>query len=368
MNAPDWWWQDSPDGLGAALRTALLPCEWVYRKWMIRWAAAIEGERVGVPVYSIGNLTVGGTGKTPLAQWLARELVRGGHRPAVVLRGYKGTRERTPRVVADGATVAADPRLGDEAVDSARACPGARVVVSPWRTAGARLAIDSLGADCIVLDDGFQHRYLARDLDVVAVDATRPFGNGHCLPAGPLREPLEALRRADLVVLTRADLAGDARREEIERRIAAQTAAAIVPVSFALVALRDLRDATRTVSAQQLGRVALVSGIAHPQAFEDLLLRAGLGVAHRVVFADHATYTPASLERLRQAPADSVVVTGKDAVKLAPLLANWDGPRVLEAVIDLDADSARRLRAALVGRGVPLPGERPASPAPTSPS
>ncbi|HEY4234670.1 MAG TPA: tetraacyldisaccharide 4'-kinase, partial [Lacipirellulaceae bacterium] len=167
-----------------------------------RGSAAVE--RVNVPVVSVGNLTLGGTGKTPMVKWLAGWFTERGLRVAIVSRGYG----------------AAAGSQNDEAREVAQALPNVPHVQTPDRVAGARRAIDEFGSQLILLDDGFQHRRLARDLDIVLLDATEPFGFGHVFPRGTLREPIEGLRRAGVVCLSRSDLLDESGRRTIQRQVA----------------------------------------------------------------------------------------------------------------------------------------------------
>ncbi|MFN2599067.1 MAG: tetraacyldisaccharide 4'-kinase, partial [Pyrinomonadaceae bacterium] len=188
---------------GAAVRARLE----LYR------SGALRVERVGAPVLSVGNLTAGGTGKTPLVEWVAREVAtREGRRVCVLTRGYAREDARRRVVVSDGVRVLADARAaGDEPLLLAERliAHGAAVVCDADRGAAARFALENLGSEVFVLDDGFQHLRLARDLNVATVDATDPWGGGRLLPAGLLREPVAQLARADCVVVTRAELAED---------------------------------------------------------------------------------------------------------------------------------------------------------------
>ncbi|HET9481551.1 MAG TPA: tetraacyldisaccharide 4'-kinase, partial [Candidatus Polarisedimenticolia bacterium] len=169
------------------------------------WIAA---HRLGVPVISVGNLSAGGSGKSPMVALVAGHLARAGFRPAVISRGYGGRHAGPATVVSSGSgpLVGADV-AGDEPVMLARMLPELPIVVAHRRRGGGALAIARLGARCLVLDDGFQHRSLARDLDLVLLDARQGFGNGRLLPAGPLREPPSALSRAGALILTRCDRA-----------------------------------------------------------------------------------------------------------------------------------------------------------------
>ena len=213
------WWTDRPAGWQRALLAALWPAELAFagaarlrglaydRRWL-------EVATAPAPVISVGNVAVGGAGKTPVTHAIATRLAARGRRVAILSRGYGAVRSDV-RVVADGERVLLEAEAGgDEPVLLARRLPGVRALCGPRRAELASLATGALGADTLLLDDGFQHRALARDLDVVVLDAANPFGNGHLLPVGPNREPRRALGRAGLVWLSRAD---QALPEQLER-------------------------------------------------------------------------------------------------------------------------------------------------------
>lgn len=275
-----------------------------------------------VPVISIGNLSVGGTGKTPFAAEIVRRLQAMGRAPAIVMRGYGG----------------------DEPLLHERLAPGVRVIADADRARGIRAAA-AAGADVVVLDDGFQHRRAGRDLDIVLVSVDRWRDGLGTLPGGPLREPLTALRRASLVVLTRK--AADATAVERVRRAVARVAPE-VPVAVVSFALGELHPAggapvaTRPVTELAGERVLAIAGIGDPESFFAQLERSGALVT-RARFADHHAYDPADVARLLRLAGDHkhVVTTGKDAVKLAAL---WpaNGPTlwyVSQAVTVRDAES-----------------------------
>ncbi len=181
-------------------------------------AGTFTAHRLDVPVISVGNITTGGTGKTPLVEWLARALAAEGRRVCILSRGYARADERKRVIVSDGECLLAGAREGgDEPRLLAEALLGAAAVVSDAdRYAAALWARKHLGSEIFLLDDGFQHLRLKRDVDIVTLDATAPFGGGHLLPRGRLREPLGSLRDADCIIITRADLAEDADSLAIE--------------------------------------------------------------------------------------------------------------------------------------------------------
>ncbi len=280
--------------------------------------------RLPVPTLSIGNITVGGTGKTPCAAWIARYLVSQSRKPAVVSRGY-GAKVKEPRVVtqSDG---------GEEGQWMLDLGDGLCVVEAPQRWAGARMAIDEYGCDSIVLDDGFQHAALERDLDIVLVDATQPWGNGRLLPAGLLRERKEALERADIVILSRADLVEPEPRLTLLREVHQLAPKAVLAAaSHRPVRLRSLADdSTCTVDRLAGRKIGLFSAIGNPLAFEKTIQRTGGEIVGHAVFRDHHRYCPKDLKKVlrRFEQADWIVCTAKDAVKIHPLLSQLPEARI----------------------------------------
>jgi tetraacyldisaccharide 4'-kinase len=269
----------------------------------------LRSRRTDATALSIGNLTTGGTGKTPLVVWLYRHVQDKGLRSAILTRGY-----RTEK----GA-------LSDEPALLAAECPETVVVVDPDRVAAAVEAIDRHGAEVLVLDDGFQHRRLARDLDIVAIDATLPFGYGRILPAGLLREPVAGLKRAHAAVLTRCDQVDEVALKEIEERVRR--------ANPSLVIARSVHVPTRVVTADgeefapetmRDQRVFAFSGLGNPQAFLRTIERLGGIVADSRAFDDHHRYTTADLDHIREQARDCraelVLTTQKDWMKIGPFV------------------------------------------------
>lgn len=275
------------------------------------------------PVISVGNLTTGGTGKTPMVAHLVKLLQRYGRTPAVVLRGYKQTNEAP----------------SDEATLLAEALPGVTIVVNGDRVAAARMiARNHRDADVIVLDDGFQHRRIARGLDLVLIDATNPFGYDHVLPRGMMREGPSGLKRADAVIVTRSTLEYDpqaaARLNEQIARYHGKPPVAHFAHRWARVV--DTHDTTIDPAGRP---VVAFCGIGNPGAFFD---EAGkqAGVRATAAFADHHRYTADDLARLaslaRENEAEALLTTAKDWVKLRPLLESaTEVPAVWRAELEL---------------------------------
>jgi tetraacyldisaccharide 4'-kinase len=324
------WWSPRAAPGEAALLAPLLLAEGLFRAGAAARGALYDlgilaRARADAPVVSIGNVAVGGAGKTPVAIAVAGRLAARGRRVAVLSRGY-GALRADARIVSDGARVllgAAD--AGDEPTLLARRLPGVAVLCGPRRAALAATAVATLGADALVLDDGFQHRALARDLDVVVLDAANPFGNGHLLPRGPNREPRRALSRAGLVWLSRVDQADASALDALRALAREATGRAAVESRHAPI---DVVDGTL---ARSLGRAALrgarvlaVSGLARPGAFRRTLADLGAEVVGERVFPDHHRFTDGELdEALRAADGARAraVMTEKDAVRLEPARA-----------------------------------------------
>ena len=281
----------------------------------IRLAAYATGVvntcRASIPVISVGNLSVGGTGKTPVVDDLVRRFLRANRRVAVVSRGYGGKRSAGTALVSDGRGELHDDacRFGDEPVLLARRNPEAIIVVARKRSQGVALAVQ-LGAEVAILDDGFQHLSLERDLDIVLLDGRSPFGNNRLLPAGPLREPPDSLDRADLVILTRCDL-------EIIPALGLQ-----IPV---LAAGQDLSDQLYSLDGENICsdsmgslRCVAFAGIANPEQFFAALRARGITPVTEITLSDHQKYDAGVLQTIRSAcdNADVCLTTEKDIVKL----------------------------------------------------
>lgn len=282
----------------------------------------------------MGNITVGGTGKTPATAFIARFLMARGVKVAVLSRGYGGSMEGETAIVSDGRTIGLDAgQCGDEPYLLAATVPGLMVAMGADRYSAGMLAMERLSPDVFLLDDGFQHLRLRRDLDILLLDCARPFGNGRTLPAGLLREPKSAAGRADLVMYTRcpqgyspAPLAGKPTCSARHR-----LADAVPLEGGAAVSFDSLRGR----------KVMAFAGIGEPGPFFEELRSLGLDVVHAVPLPDHAAYTPSQLTGLMDAfrvcGADCAVTTEKDGVKLRGLESELAGKVMLarlELVID----------------------------------
>jgi tetraacyldisaccharide 4'-kinase len=272
-------------------------------------------ERLPCPVISVGNLTVGGTGKTPMVILLAAMLREKGRKPAVLSRGYGGASRGPVTTVSDGRRILAGWRQsGDEPVLIAEAVPGVPVLTGPRRILTGRAAMERYGADVLILDDAFQHRALFRNLDIVMLDAARPFGNGRLLPRGPLREPPEALRRAHILIRT-----GNAQKAESPQGVPS------LPVFRGVHQPREIVEAAtgRALPLTDLQGVTVCAfaGIGSPETFRHSLTALGAEVAAFLAFPDHHPYTRLDIEAIRRQAGESgarrIVTTEKDGIRLA---------------------------------------------------
>jgi len=277
----------------------------------------IKAHRLPVPCIGVGNLSVGGTGKTPLVAWLIDELTALGARPAVVSRGYGGS-ARGPESVTTSGDCEAARRFGDEPALLAARFPGVPVVVGRDRPAAGLLAAGSGGATIVIADDAFQHRRLARDLDIAVIDASRGLGNGYQLPAGPLRESPSSLSRAGFVVLNRVGEAPDL--EGLLRTVAKLAPrAALAEADLVFAGWRDGRTGA-PVELPAGAAVYAFSGIANPGSFHRTLQSLGVSIVGGEVFRDHHRFGAREIARLQRAAAASgavaAVTTAKDAVRI----------------------------------------------------
>jgi tetraacyldisaccharide 4'-kinase len=307
------------------MRPLLLPFVPLYgagmamRNWFFD-IGLLRSHKVGVPVVSVGNLSAGGSGKTPLVEFLAKRLMLAGRRVAIVSRGYK--RESSGiLVVSNGSVQCAEAWVaGDEPAQMAAKLTGAVVIVDERRTRGAEYAIGKFGSNLIILDDGFQHRYLKRDLDIVVLPVDEVGDTGWMLPAGNRREPMTSIKRASLVALSRC--------ESIEQF---QNAKAIVrrwtdkPIIGVTTKVSAFRRASSRFSIDLggiKGKTAVAfSGIGNPDSFARTLNSLGLEVKKHVVFPDHHFYRKSEMKNLEHLLAetrvDYCVTTEKDIARLS---------------------------------------------------
>ncbi|SHI57210.1 lipid-A-disaccharide kinase [Malonomonas rubra DSM 5091] len=293
----------------------LLPAAWLYGvigllRNLCYDLGILSSYRASVPVISVGNLAAGGTGKTPVVDWLVKEFIALGKSPAVVSRGYGGSFAGKVGIVSlSGEIRLTAKEAGDEPVLLARRNPQANVFISRCRADGVQEAINA-GADVIILDDGFQHRAVQRDVDLVLLDATNPYGNEWPLPAGFLREFPVVLKRADLLLLTRSS------GNEISPFAGKKVFHSQHSLAEMAVSLDGEEVALKTMRQKKLFAFA---GIANPESFFAGLENAGIPIIDTLALGDHCDFDCETIAKIHTAAknCDALLTTEKDAVKLA---------------------------------------------------
>src|SRR5574341_142272 len=299
-------------------------------------------------VISIGNLSMGGTGKTPAAIFLAQTLRDQGWRIAIVAAGYRRSKNGLV-VVSDGQRLLAGiEAAGDEPLLMAQACAGIPVIVDRRKKNAAIAAVEKFAPDIIIVDDGFQHRQLHRDIDVVMLEATTALDSLWLFPAAPMREPASALRRADFIIINVSGENHDKHGQQLAEQSRRYTKAAVFSGKLRALAWRTLEATPQFAILPpayiQNRRVMLVCGIARPQSFRRLVDSQGACIKNELIFSDHHPYKDKDIRRIAEVfqacGAQHILTTAKDAVKLATLIGANDAPSflVLEIAFDVDAD------------------------------
>jgi tetraacyldisaccharide 4'-kinase len=292
----------------AFVRLAFCPLSFVYRcaiqtRNKFYDAGILKTHKVSAPVISVGNITAGGTGKTPLVAWLAKYISSKNKKCAILTRGYKAARDCV-----------------DEPALLARSAEKTPVIINPDRFGAAKKAIKN-GAEVLILDDAFQHRRLSRELDIITIDATCPFGGGKVLPAGLLREPIQSLERADAVIITRADQVDKTSVEEIKKRILSiNPSLPIATAAHKPVSIINSNNETQPPTCIKGKKVLTFCGIGNPDAFRKTVESLGAEIIDSLVFDDHYHYTQDDIARIsdeaKALNAELVLTTEKDFSKI----------------------------------------------------
>ncbi|OGP93515.1 MAG: tetraacyldisaccharide 4'-kinase [Deltaproteobacteria bacterium RBG_16_48_10] len=294
-----------PYGWAVWLRNALYSCN------------LFKVNRLPCPVISVGNITVGGTGKTPLVMALAKDLQDRGISVAILSRGYKGERTSGP-LLSDGKTIyLSSEEAGDEPYLMARRLKDTPILIGKDRFTNGRIAFQQFGVRGILLDDGFQHLQLHRDLNILLVDSTIGFGDHHLLPRGILREPLTHLHRGDLFILTKVERPETCEPlESLIREI--HPSARVFHSHYEASALIGLHGELESLDSFNEKKVLALSGIANPSSFLSLLKKCGMKVIKEAIFPDHHRYTKEDLVLIEEKgkEVDGIVTTEKDLVRL----------------------------------------------------
>lgn len=304
---------------------------------------------LGVPTISIGNITVGGTGKTPLVAFIAEILAENGEKVCILTRGYGRKNERERVLVSDGERILANAKqAGDEPLELAHKLLGKAVIVADAnRVEAGCWARDKFGVTAFLLDDGFQHLRVGRDLDIVCVDATNPFGNEKVLPIGILRELLPNLKRADAIVITRANLIDEKQISNLKSKISKFTDCAVFLSENKISNLVNLKEFPAKAQRAQRAKDKFLAfcALGNPANFFEQLKRENFNLVSTQTFPDHYFYKQKDIAELekkaKQTSAESLITTAKDAVKLEDL--KFDLP-CLVAESEMIFDDEKKLR------------------------
>jgi len=298
-----------------------LPYGWAVRTRSLLYSLQLLKTRtLSCPVISVGNITVGGTGKTPLVMALAKGLMDRGIPIAILSRGYKRTKTSEP-VVSDGRNIFLSPEeSGDEPFLMAQVCRGVPVLVGKDRFSNGRVAFRQFDIKGLLLDDGYQHLPLRRDLDILLIDSHLGFGDDHLLPRGILREPLSHLRRAHLFLLTKVE---DLKTSQsIEKKIhEIHPRADVFHSHYQPVSLVNIQGKGEELASLKGKKVLALSGIANPDSFSTLLRKCGAEIVREAIFPDHHVYLSGDLSSIKEKSqgVDCIVTTEKDMLKLRKL-------------------------------------------------
>ena len=269
----------------------------------------------------MGNITWGGTGKTSFVSFLAKNLVENNYKVAILIRGYK-RKEKKMITIVPGIKDLDWQKVGDEAYLLASQLDSAPIIVNKNRVESGKEAIDKYSSDFLVLDDGFQHQKLMRDLDIVMIDASDPFGNGKLIPAGKLREPIENIKRADILVLNRAEKADNNKMELINKLKEYNSTAPIIETEYIVEKIYNLKNEGKPILPSQVKDKKILGfcGIGNAQSFKQTIEDLGVNVMKFIPFPDHYTYKDKDIKEIEREAldrkADFILTTEKDGVRL----------------------------------------------------
>ncbi len=334
----------------------LIPLSWLYcfgviiRNWCYD-TGIFKAVQVGIPVISVGNITAGGTGKTPMVEYLIRYFLKQNRKIAVLSRGYKRTTKGT-KIVSDGNTLSGTAEtIGDEPFQIAKKFPSVIVAVDENRARVAKKIVEKYKPDVILLDDGFQHRGIVRDLDIVIVDGRKLLPAIGMLPAGLRREPFSSLRRADFIVVTQDSGSTDENGIMLKKYYHKDTAI----VQFRSKGVRDFELLNQTdYPTKDRNDCVAFCGIGNPDSFKNTLAVVGLSVKDMIIFPDHHRYSEADLieiqDKYEKHKADSIITTEKDAMRLLSIKIPKSFPSKALYFLEIEAvvtDGEKNLHAIL---------------------
>ncbi|MCX5782105.1 MAG: tetraacyldisaccharide 4'-kinase [Elusimicrobia bacterium] len=320
------------------MREFLYPFSFLYRAGLEIDRRITKTRKLPKPVISIGNITWGGTGKTPLVIKTARYLISLGLKPCILTRGYK-KKENKIVLVSDGKNMLVPAEIsGDEPYLISESVPGAIVVSGSDRFNSAKMVLDKFSPDVFILDDGFQHWDLERDLDIVCINVLNPFGNGLLIPSGILREPLSSLKRADIVVLNNCDLSKNT--ESIEKKLISEAGIQPIRAEYNPVQLTRIKDKKISAISELKDKpIVALSAIGENIGFKKTLEKLGLNVIQHFKFRDHHWFSKKDIKKVFASVSDRsyIVTTAKDSIRLKKVFETLDNS-VTERVYSLDIE------------------------------
>ncbi len=318
--------------------------------------------QLNAKVISVGNLTVGGTGKTPMVIAVAEVLAKNGKKTTVLSRGYKSKKEGSLKIVSDGNEIKLNPAsAGDEPYLIAERLNDVPVIICPDRYTSGKYATENFGADTIILDDGFQNLAIKKDIDILLIDAMNPFGSGYLFPRGILREPLSAISRSDIIIITKADFYKNIPDIIDTVRLRNSHAPVFKAVYKASELVNIATDRKEDISILNNKSVTIFSGIANPLSFSYLIKNAGAKIVSETIFSDHHSYTRDDIDKINPPipplvkggkgglsgnDADMIITTEKDAVKIKRLIQ--EDINIWAVRIDLYIDNITELERLLL--------------------
>jgi tetraacyldisaccharide 4'-kinase len=331
--------------LAVLAKVVLLILSFIYGIFIraLMFFCSIGQVKLGCKVISVGNITLGGTGKTPLVEYIAKYLIGRGHKVAILTRGYKSRRCSMLDARYSDKITADEPAMLQQKLK------GVPVIVDADRIKGARRAMRDFGADTVILDDGFQQWGIKKDLEIVTVDSVTPFGNRHMIPRGILREPLSSLGRAGVFILTKVD--GSDKSEKLSSTLRELNPDAEIwesahkPVGFYSIDQPAKLFATDFIKTKKVG---VFSGIGDPQSFENMICALGAEIGKAFRFPDHHNYTKEDIDNIvqhcRESDIDTVITTEKDAVKLSAIRYPLSAIKLLVLRIGLEIKDEQGFR------------------------
>jgi len=323
----------------------LYPLSFIYEALSKADKALKKPQQLSKPVISVGNLTWGGTGKTPIVIELAKFIIAEGKKPVILTRGY-GRKSKNPILLKDGGAGIDIKESGDEAMLIAKSVPQADIIIGSNRYENALKFQSKTQADIYILDDGFQHWKIKRDLDIVCINAANPFGNGLLIPAGILRERIFALKRADLIIITNADMASPQQLENIKQKINPFYKKEFIISQYGGYEIKKLNLIDNfDIQTLKSRSIYALSAIGFAEGFQNSLKKAGIEIKNSFKLKDHHSYSLKSLQDIYKQieKAAILMITAKDAVKIAQIADEQIQAQIAVLTVKADFQTGKQI-------------------------